>query len=477
MKNHDKEIYTRVLEYINEKQLLAKGEKILLSLSAGKDSMMLLDIFLHLRDQLLLDIAMFHLNHMMRGKDADDDEKFVAEISRSNNIQLFLYKFDFKKNKPKGFSFEQYARKKRYELLNKVFTENNFQKIATAHNRDDNIETILMRILSGTGIHGLGGIECRRGGIIRPLLILSSKEVYEHLVNKKIQWREDLSNKDEKYLRNFLRNSLIPKITSRFDGAGEALLSLSNIAKDYTSLIDELVKEQGELYIFENKSAIFEKDIYIKDKKLFKYVISKAIRENFNEFVTIGMLEEIYKKAVTKKTNLLLYKNRNILVKKTFKNNKKVIVISENTGYNHNKIDWEYKIDLTLVKNVSIFIKEINRYLNFRVVDYNYFQKNRNFDLIFVSLKEDIKEARIRNRRNGDRIVLEQGSKKIKELLIEYKFEKLVKDMVPLFIIDSHVAVFMPGIVSTIKNRVSVDFHVKNDSKKILAIHSEEYQL
>jgi tRNA(Ile)-lysidine synthase len=474
MKKINKDIYSRILDYINEKELFAKGEKILLALSAGKDSMMLLDLFLHIKNELSVGIGIFHLNHKMRGNDSDDDEKFVTEIARSNNIKLYAFQFAFGNNKPKGVSFEEYARIKRYELLESVFAENNFQKIATAHNRDDNIETILMRILNGTGIHGLGGIEPKRGNIIRPLLFLSAKEIYEHLLNKKIQWREDSSNRDEKYLRNFARNSLLPKINTRFESAGESILSLSEIAREYSSLIGEFLKERGELYILENNSAIIEKDIYINNKKLFKYIISKSIRENFGAFVTANILEEIYKKAVTEKTHMLLYKNRNLSIKKTLKNNKKVIVISGNIGYNYNKIDWDYKIDLNSNENKNYFLKEINKTINYKLVDYNYFLEHRNSDLIFISLKDDFKEAQIRNRRDGDRINLDSGSKKIKELMIENKLEKHIKDAVPILVIDSLVAAYMPRIVGNLSNRVSVDFYVKKHSKKILAIHSEK---
>jgi tRNA(Ile)-lysidine synthase len=477
MKKINKDIYARILDYINDKELFAKGEKILLALSAGKDSMTLLDVFLHLKDQLSLDIGIFHLNHMMRADESEDDEKFITEIASTNNIKLFAFKFDFKHNKPGGVSFEEYARDKRYELLQQVFTENHFQKIATAHNRDDNIETILMRILSGTGIHGLSGIEPERGNIIRPLLFLSAKEIYAHLQNRKIKWREDSSNSDEKYLRNFVRNSLLPKINTRFDNVGEAILSLSGIARDYTLLIDELLNEHGEIFNLENNSIIIEKDIYINDKKLFKYIISKAIRENFSEFVTSGILEEIYKKALTEKSHMVLYKNKNLFIKKTLNKNKKVIVISGKMGYNNSKVDWSYKIDLNLNGNKCLFLKEINKTVGFNLVDYNYFLKNKKQNLIYISLNKDFKEVEIRNRRKGDRINLEHGSKKIKELMIENKLENHIKDTIPLLVIDSQIAAYMPGIAGIQLNRVSDNFHVKSESKKILAIHSEKYEV
>ena len=472
MKINKKDIYSRVADYIAGNELLLKGERVLLSMSAGKDSMMLLNVFLRLKQDLPLDFGIFHLNHMMRAEESDEDEKFIAEIAGAANIRLFSFKFDFTNNMPQGSSFEEFARLKRYELLEHVRTENNFHKIATAHNRDDNIETILMRIFTGTGIHGLTGIKPQRGNIIRPLLFLSTEEIYEYLRENKIQWREDSSNRDGKYLRNFVRNTLLPEIKTRFENAGDALLSLSSIAGEYSLIIDEFLENSGKQYALENNSVVIENEKCINNKKLFKYIISKAIREKFGLFVTEDILEEIFKKAVANKSHLLLYENSNLSIKKTLKNNKKVIVISRNIEYKFNISEWEYRIDINHEGEGRIFLKEISKTIHFKLVDYNYFLKNKNQHGVFVSLDNDHNEIIIRNRRDGDRIKLEHGSKKIKDLLIENKLEKHVKDSVPLIVVNAGIAAFMPVIMGVSSNRVASDFHVKSDSKKILAIQS-----
>jgi len=480
MKIKKTDTYTRVVDFINEKELLSKGERILLALSAGKDSMTLLDIFFRLKSDLSIDIGIFHLNHMMRGMESDDDESFVSDVARRNKIELFVHRFDFKNNIPHGRSFEEYAREKRYELLELTRAQNDFHKIATAHNRDDNIETILMRIFTGTGIYGLRGIDFKREKIIRPLLVLSSEEIYGYLDEKRLEWREDSSNKDEKYLRNYIRNSILPGIYNRFEHASDSILSLSNIADEYTLLINELLTGKGELYLAEDNCIIIEKEKYFNNKKLFKFIISKALRDKFNEFSTSGILEEIYKKAATNKTNMLLYKNKNFTIKKTITNGKKVIIISGDTDYNNNKdkkIKWEYKIDFNYNRNNSIFIREINRKLNINFVDYDYFlEKKDSKHIIFISDIE-FKDVKIRNWQKGDRIKLKYGLKKLKELMIDNKYDKELKNAVPLLVINSQVAAFMCGLVSDDNNRVSVDFYVHSGSKKILAIDTDKYQL
>ncbi len=475
MKKINKNIYTRVLEFIKEKELVFEGDKILLALSAGKDSMTLLDVFLHLRKILSTDIAIFHLNHMMRGKESDEDEKFLSNVADRNNIELFIHKFNFN-NKVKGFSFEEYARLKRYELLDKIYREHGFQKIATAHNSDDNIETILMRIFTGTGINGLAGIDIKRDNIIRPILFLSANEIYDHLKNHNIKWREDSSNNDNKYLRNFIRNSILPEITSRFSNAGNALLSLSDTSKEYTSLIKELLTEkEGKLYTINNSDVIIGAERLIADKKLFKFIILQAISDTFKEFVSTGMLEEIYKNAITSKTHLLLYRSNKLTIHKTLKNKKKVIVISGNTQYKYHKSKWQYKLNFKPGITSSVLLKEINTEIRFDIVDYNFFLQNKDSQqIIFVLLREDFRDIILRNRRNGDRIKLEQGRKKIKDLLIDYKIDNIVKESIPLLVINSDIAAFLPGLVTELSNRVSVDFHVKNASDRILAVYYGE---
>jgi tRNA(Ile)-lysidine synthase len=469
MKKNQKDIYSRVFEFISKNELVSANDNILLALSAGKDSMALLDIFLHLQHRFAINLAVFHLNHKMRGDESDVDESFVEQAAHNNNLKYHAFEFDFIKNMPKGYSFEEYARQKRYELLNQVCSDNNYNKIATAHNSDDNIETILMRIFTGTGINGLRGIDYKRNNIIRPMLFLSVKEIYDHLKERKIKWREDSSNKDTKYLRNYLRSSILPEIYNRFERADESILALSGIAGELTDLILEFVQQNN--LISKSGNIVFIDLEKIKDKRLFKFILADAFSK-FGRFVTGSVLEEIYRKAYLNKSHLPLYELENFFIRKTLKNNKKVIVISEDIGYYIT--NWEYAIDLKSAGKNSIYVKEIDRTFYFQIIDYEFFVKNRESNIIFIALNEDTKRLLIRNRQNGDKINLEFGCKKVKDLLIDYKLDKRSKNILPLLVIDSHVAALLS---QEFPGRVSVDFHVKENTKKILAIHSDKYQL
>ncbi|MDY6935449.1 MAG: tRNA lysidine(34) synthetase TilS [Spirochaetota bacterium] len=465
-------IYHSVRDFIDRNNLLNKGDRILLSLSAGKDSMALLDCMLYLRDDLYLEIAIFHLNHLMRGEESDEDERFLLRIAEEKALEIFIERCNFSSEILGGASFEGIAREKRYEIADLICSKRGFQKIATAHNRNDNIETIVMRIFKGTGIHGLAGISVKRGNIIRPILFLTPEEIYRHLRDEGLAWREDSSNIDNTYCRNQIRNTLLPQISDRFRGAPRAINHLSEISKEYTSLIDDLIYEKyGILYEERGNCIYIDMDRYIDDKRLLKYVISTAIRDYLNEYVHWGMMEEIYRRACVKRSNMVLYENRSILVKKTFRNHRNEILISINSDFDSAVDPWEYRIDLYDNMKERLYIKEIDVAILVKYVNYDYFLKNFNRNnKMFITLNDINDYVIIRNRRRGDRIRLEQGTKKIKDLMIENKLDSYSKAILPLLVVNSRIAAYMSGIVDNVPNRVSVDFWIRHNSKKILAI-------
>jgi len=176
MKNNHISIIRRVRAFTMEHGMLTKRDRILLSLSAGKDSVALLDIMSQLAESLELTLGIFHLNHLSRGKESDDDEYFVKELAEQKGLRLYVKRIDCSV-RPSGKSFEDFSRDRRYQMLHEIAGADSWTRVATAHTMSDNSETVLMRILRGTGVHGMRGIDPVRGTLIRPLLILSSSEV------------------------------------------------------------------------------------------------------------------------------------------------------------------------------------------------------------------------------------------------------------------------------------------------------------
>ena len=192
---------------LNEKFPFIKRKKLLIAVSGGIDSMVLL----HLFQQLQFDIAVVHCNFQLRGIESFEDEKFVTAYAASNNIPIFTTKFDTKAfAEDYKVSMQVAARELRYNWFYELLESENLDYILTAHHADDNLETFLINLSRGTGIEGLIGIPEQNNQVIRPLLNFNRNEIEAYAIQNKITWREDSSNASDKYLRNKIRHDLVP---------------------------------------------------------------------------------------------------------------------------------------------------------------------------------------------------------------------------------------------------------------------------
>ncbi|MFA5062522.1 MAG: tRNA lysidine(34) synthetase TilS [Candidatus Omnitrophota bacterium] len=233
-------ILDKVKETIRKYNLISQGDTVLVGVSGGPDSVTLLYLLKSLSVSLGLKLRIAHLNHMLR-KDSSRDAEFVRLLGLKLGIPVTIGKIDIKKISPKG-SLEENARNARLEFLFKTAQKMRSKKIALAHNLDDQAETVLMRILRGTGLYGLSGILPKRrfGGfeIIRPLIRVQRKEVESFLKRNKIDVRIDKTNGKDIFLRNKLRNRLIPLLEKEYNPKIKGALSNMSevISLDYDYL-------------------------------------------------------------------------------------------------------------------------------------------------------------------------------------------------------------------------------------------------
>ncbi len=209
------------------------------AVSGGADSVALLCLLLELRDELGIVLSVAHVNHKLRGEESDEDERFVAELARRHELQLYSCNAPIEGTR--GSGIEAAARELRYEFFRRLVCERHISKIATAHTLDDQAETVLLRIFRGTGIRGLSGIHPRiifedqgraLGEVVRPLLSFRRNALLEFLRQHSQIWREDSSNVDISFLRNRVRHRLLPMITAEFGEASiEHLSELAEIAR------------------------------------------------------------------------------------------------------------------------------------------------------------------------------------------------------------------------------------------------------
>lgn len=248
---------------IERHMLIGAGDHVILGLSGGADSLCLLHILAEFRKELGFSLSCVHLNHLMRGEKAQEDARWLTEHCEELGLPLDLVTCDVRAvAKEKGISVEEAGRIARQDALFGCAkqlkpTVGGSVLIAFAHNRDDQAETVLMRVLRGTGVHGLAAMEYRRAdGIIRPLLDTSRKAVEAYCTSHKLDPRWDYTNASKEFTRNKLRLELLPLLAKNFNPAiKDGLVRLSNNAREDDSFLEKLAAEKIDEAVFVGKDA------------------------------------------------------------------------------------------------------------------------------------------------------------------------------------------------------------------------------
>jgi tRNA(Ile)-lysidine synthase len=235
--------YQSVVRSIRQKKLIKAGQHVIVAVSGGIDSMVLLDILVSLRKQLKFRLSVAHVNHGLRGRASDLDESLVLKKAGTYALQFYSTTVETKKRAAsEKIALQQAARELRYSFFENLRKSLKADLVATAHNADDNAETMLFHFFRGSGIQGLTGIPVHRGRYIRPLLSVPRSAVAEYASQHGILFHEDESNQTEKYTRNFIRKTIIPNIERRINPSLRATLQKeSGIFSMLADFIDEQV--------------------------------------------------------------------------------------------------------------------------------------------------------------------------------------------------------------------------------------------
>lgn len=202
-------VLEQLLIHINRSSLCKTTDKILLAVSGGLDSM----VMLHLLSKAGFKVGVAHCNFQLRGGDSDGDEDFVAETCRQVEIPYYIQRFDTAAYAARSaISIQMAARDLRYDFFQQIARKHDYDLVATAHHFDDVIESVLLNLVRGTGIDGLRGIADKKDNIIRPMMFANRAMISDYAKQNDIHWREDASNERDDYRRNFLRHQVIPKL-------------------------------------------------------------------------------------------------------------------------------------------------------------------------------------------------------------------------------------------------------------------------
>jgi len=254
----------RVISFIQKHNLFSAGDRLVVAVSGGGDSVCLLHILVRWRKELGVELHVAHLNHQLRGAESNSDASYVSDLARRLNVSSTIERRDVAAYRDqKGGSLEEAAREVRYSFLAEVVGRTDASKVVVGHTRDDHIETIVLHLLRGAGITGLCGLQPHSvlpyGGnsgqleVVRPLLELTRQETLDYCQQHKLAPRSDSSNISPYFLRNRVRLELLPMLRSYNPSIDTALLRLADIAVDDISFIEEkasllwkkLAREEG----------------------------------------------------------------------------------------------------------------------------------------------------------------------------------------------------------------------------------------
>lgn len=324
------ELEKKVLNTIKEYKLIQTGDKIVVGVSGGPDSICLLNVLNNLKKYLEIDIFVAHINHMIR-KEADEETKYVQDFCKKIGVDCFIKRANvIKLSEESKIGTEETGRKIRYDFFREIKQKTNSNKIATAHNLNDNAETVLMNIIRGSGSTGLKGIEPIRNDLIRPIIKCKRDEIESYCNDLELNPKFDKSNEENIYTRNKIRNLLLPYLKENFNpNIIETINRLSELLKQENDYFDEVTEEEYKKLLIENDA-----NKIVLDLKLFnllkKVIKSRIILYTINNLLGSSQgiekinIEDIIKLCGNNIGNKYLVPNKNI---KVLVKNKKIFFI------------------------------------------------------------------------------------------------------------------------------------------------------
>jgi len=424
------ELLPRFLDFIKKNKIIQKEDKILIACSGGIDSCVLLHLFHCIKEQYSLELMVIHLNHGLRGKESDDDAAFVKEIAEHYQLPYLGEKKPVRQAAFSGkLSLQERARKVRYDFFETALQITGYNKVATAHNYDDQAETVLIHFLRGSSLFGLQGIPNVRCRFIRPLLWCSRKDIEKYVRLRNLNYREDSSNRSSKYLRNRVRLEVIPFLEKKINT--NIKKNLFQWGEDFRSLTMMLSSEVEEC-IGNCVSSARKNKLVLDICKFNNYVIlmQRIILQKIGERLlsphirfSPRRLDQVLSLIEDEKSGKYLKLSREWFV---YRDRSELHFISEEKkGFRYAiEINNKYSFDVNSIKFQS---KELQRR--------EAYNKNRKWDEI-IDGNNILEPLELRSWQAGDRFVPMGMSEemKVSNFFINQKIPRSVKNKIPLLV-------------------------------------------
>ncbi len=453
-------IEQNIIHFISKQELLEKGDKLLIALSGGPDSIFALHFFNKFKSKFGIEISAMHVNHLLRGDESDQDEIFCDSFCKDLNINFTSLKVDVKGYADNNNqSIEESARNLRYQKLSENASKINATKIVTAHNLEDNTETVLLNLFRGTGLKGAGGIPIRRRNIIRPFLSTSKKDFLIYLDSNKIEYRIDSSNLENDFTRNYLRNEIIPKIKENINsGIDNNILKFSEIVSQSERAIHNYASEIKEKFITKGESGIKISNLIAVEKyeDIFSNVIKLGLEKEFQKVFTfddIYKIRSIFSLQVGSKVEL----SNNVVA---IKEREFLSIYLIDNGLKNGTITYE-KFGLNLDESIKVGKKVVSAKLIERSdLEYSTFD-----DVEFINGDSISFPLTIRKWKDGDRFnpIGLKGTKKISDFLTEAKVNSMNKKE-QLVLLNEDKIIWLVG------HRIDESVKINKETKRIVKL-------
>ncbi|MFI3114619.1 MAG: tRNA lysidine(34) synthetase TilS [Clostridia bacterium] len=424
-------------------ELIENYDKIVCGVSGGADSIALVHSLKQLEKTQNIQVFACHLNHKTRGEESVRDLNFTIDFCKAHSIPIYFEEIDIPVDKKLGF--EATARKIRYDFFERALNHFRANKIATAHNCDDNLETILLNISRGTGLKGLCGIPHTRNNIIRPILHKTRCEIEDYLKLNSIDFIIDSSNNTDDYSRNKIRHHVLPILNEINTKATQNSYIMSNIVFEDDSFLNEISLEE------------YKKIVY-NDLNCYKINIADVLK--LHKSICYRVLNLIFKKL-----------NSNL----TYTNFYKILEMCEKKNPSFS-LDFNKYIEIFREYDTIVFREnlEIVEKTTFQVLDSEIFIDTNMFENLHKSYKVDFKKIdlntlEIGSKQIGDTICLSGGTKTLKKLFIDKKIPQKLRAFVPV-LRDKHGIICVCFIGVDLRrmsknNKENIIFRSKNNEK------------
>lgn len=426
----------RVKAFILAQDLIKYGDKVLLAVSGGMDSMVLLKVLCELN----FDVVVAHMNYQLRGEESDLDEKLVSKVCEYLKIPCFVKRVRVSEDE----SIQLEARRLRYTWFEQLAKEEKIDKIATAHHLNDSLETALLNLVKGTGIMGAAGIPLWNGQVVRPLLGVTKQEIEKYATDEGIEWREDASNKESKYQRNLIRNEVLPllerinpSVANTFKSTRERMIGVKQL------VLEELQKLRNQFFKVEDDSITIdlqwiqksEKDLMLLSELLKEFGVSYVQAKDIFECELSGSQFET--------STHLLFLDRKKLIVKSLDQHETLEILIKSSG------EYEWGNRTILVSEVKL--EEVDTKFPSNVAFLDGSKINLPIQLRSWQLGDEFQPFGMK------------GRKKLSDFFIDEKVPVSVKKKIPIFA-HANKIIWVGGI------RIDDKYKVTSQTEKVLKI-------